>query len=281
MALPANSRVRIRYANQYHEATLLQIIPERESVSLTFDNGVTKELKWSSIVWNAGPPTGPGTIVEVPVANGQSVASTSNLTLPVSTQLRPQAPPAPPRNTIAQHLPYPNNGSGAFPQHSGKVPRGYHAPIGHPYYGQPYPQSQPPPGAPYAGYPSHPYPTPSSSSNSTPSYNRPIHFMHYQPPPQKSDPNATVNAYYRPRPALDVEARMQQMAHHPQYTPASHDLQHLPLSRAPLSPISPTRDSSTKLQGDAPAPTKPATSKNESPVAIQLPTPQQNGDTPP
>ena len=232
-------------------------------MSLNFDNGVTKELKWSSIVWNTaptGPPTGPGAIPVIPVVNG-----TSNLALPVPIQLRPQAP-APPRGVIAQHPLNPNNSSGALPQYPGKLPRGYQAP-GHPYYGQPYPHSYPPSGAPYAGQPPHPYPTPSSSSNNTPSRNRSINFMHYQPPSLQSGPKATVNTYYRPRPALDAEARMQQMA---QYPPA-HGPQHPLSSRMPLSPFSPTRDSSTQPPGDAAILTKPAASKNESPVANQLP----------
>jgi len=273
-ALPATSRVRIRYANQYHEATILHIIPERESVSLKFDNGVTKELKWSSIVWNAapsGPPTDPGAITVAPVANG-----TSNPALHVPTQQRPQAP-APPRSVIAQQS---SNGPGAFPQHQGKVPRGYRAPTGHPHYGQPHPQSYPPSGAPYPGHPSHPYPTPSSSSNNSPSYNRSINFMHYQPPRIQSGPSpkAKVNAYYRPRPALDAEARMQQMGPYP---PVPHGPQQLPTSQAPLSPVSPTRDSSTQRPGDAPMPMRPMkpASKNGSPVANQLPVLPQNGDT--
>ena len=231
-------------------------------MSLNFDSGVTKELKWSSIIWNAapsGPPTGSGAIAEAPVANGQPVASTSNPALPVPTQPRPQAPPAASRGVPVQHPPHSSNGSGAFPQYPSKVPRGYRAPTGHPYYGQPYP----PPGPPYAG---HPYPTPNSSSNNTPSH---INFVHYQPPPLKSDPKATVNTYYRPRPALDAEARMQQMT---QYSPVPHGL---PSSQAPLSPVSPTRGSS-QLPSDAPMPTKPVASKGESPVTSQLPTPQQN-----
>jgi len=253
-------------------------------VTLNFDNGVTKELKWSSIVWNAapsGPPTGPGTIAEASVTNAQPVASTSNPALPVPTQPRPQARPTPPRGAIAQHLPHPNSGSGVFPQHPSKVPLGYRAPTGHLYYGQPYSQSHPPPGA---AHPSHPYPTPSSSSNSTPSYNHAVNFMHYQPQ-LKPDPNVKVNAYYRPRPALDAEAKMQ-MVHYPQYPPALYGPhqpypQHLPPSGAPLSPVSPTRGLSTQLSDGASARMKPTVSKNKSPVATQLPTPQQNGDTPP
>lgn len=102
--------------------------------------------------------------------------------------------------------------------------------------------------------------------------------MHYQPPPIQSGPNpkAKGNAYYRPRPALDAEARLQQMA---QCLPAPHGPQHLPSSQPPPSPVSPTRDTSTQRPGDAPMHMKPA-SKNGSPVAKQLPVPQQNGDTP-
>ena len=237
-------------------------------MSLNFDNGVTKELKWSSIVWNAapsGPLTVSGATSDAPVANGQLIASTSNPALPVPTQPRPQAPPAAPKGATAQRPFHSNHGSGSSPQRPSKTPRGYGA---HPYYSQPYPHSHPPPGGPYAG---HPYPTPSSSSNNTPSRN--INFMHYQPPPPAKP---TVNAYYRPRPALDAEARMQ-MA---QYPPA-HGPQHLPSSRAPPSPVSPTRDSSTRPPGDAPLPMKPAASKNESQGTNQLPIPQQSEDTPP
>jgi hypothetical protein len=253
-------------------------------VLLNFDNGVSKELKWSSIVWSttpSSPPAGSGAIVTTLVGTSQPIPSNLNPALPVPTQPRPQAPPAPPRGVIAQHLPHPNTGSGASPQHPTKGPHGHRAPTGHPYYGQTHPQSHLAPGAPYTGYPSHPYPTPSSSSNNTP---HSINFMHYQPPPLKSKPNPTVNAYYRPRPALDAEARMQQKAHFSQYAPAPHAHhqiypQHLP--QAPLSPVSPTRNSSTQRPGDAPAPTMPTVTKNEAPVAIQLPTPQQIGDTPP
>lgn len=234
-------------------------------MSLNFDNGVTKELKWSSIVWNAspsGPPISSGAIAEV-LVNGQPVASTSNSALPGPSQQRPQAPP---KGVITQHPSHPNSGPG---QHPSKSPRGYRPPTGHPYYSQPYPHSYSPLAAPHTGHPPHPYPTPSSSSNNTPSYN--INFMHYQPPPLKSDSKPTVNAYYRPRPALDAEARMQQMA---QYPPVPQS------SRAPLSPVSPTRES-TQLPNDAPIPMRPAASMNESPLTNQLPTPKQSGDTPP
>lgn len=217
-------------------------------MSLNFDSGVTKELKWSSIVWNAapsGPPTGPGAITVVPVANG-----TSNPALPLPTQPRSRTS-APSIGVIAQHPPNSNNGSGAITQCPGKAPRGYRAPTGHPHYGQPHPPSYPPSGPSYTGHPSHPYPTPSSSSNNSPSYSRSINFMHYQPPSLRPGPNAAVNSYYRPRPALDAEARMQQKGQCP---PAPHGLQHLPSSQVPLSPVSPTRDSSTQLSGDAPVP---------------------------
>lgn len=239
-------------------------------MSLNFDNGVTKELKWSSIVWNVTPsdlPAGSGAVAVVSLVNGQPVASTSSPALP---QQRPQAPPTTPRGAITQRPSHPNSGPGALPQHPSKAPRGSRPPTGHPRYGQPYPHSNLPPGAPYMGHPPHPYPTPSSSSNNTPSNN--INFMHYQPPPPKSDSKPTVNAYYRPRPALDAEARMQQMAQYPQ-APQS--------SRAPLSPVSPTRDSSTQLPRGAPILMKPVASMNESPVTNQLPTPKQSGNTPP
>ena len=104
--------------------------------------------------------------------------------------------------------------------------------------------------------------------------------MHYQPPQVQSgsNPKAKVNAYYRPRPALDAEARMQQMGPFP----PARGPQQLPSSQVPLSPVSPTRDSSTQRPGDSPVPMKPMklASKSESPVATQLPVPPQNGDTP-
>ena len=192
--------------------------------------------------------------------NGQPVVPTLNPALPGPTQQRPQAPPAPLKGAITQRPSHPNSGPGALPQHPSKAPGGYH----------PHPHSYPPPGAPYTGHPPHPYPTPSSSSHNTPSYN--INFMHYQPPPLKLDSKPTVNAYYRPRPALDAEARMQQMV---QYPPAPQS------SRAPLSPVSPTRDSSTQLSSDALILTRPAASMNESSVTNQSPTRKQSGGTPP